>query len=695
MPNIDFHYLIPSIASVIYISLLVVTIVNRSWQRQHRLFIIYLVAAVVWSLSDFLLRGDFLVADKLLLFRVVICASMWWAVQLYYFARSFLELPGGLGIRLGYGVLIIFVILAAGGHVPPSVSFHDGVISPTYGWWIILYVVPLVTIAGLGVYSLLQRLRAVTDAKERNKIAYLIGAIGLLALFGFMGVTPLAREFPVSHVGGLLSAAILTYAVMKHELVSVNAVLRQGLGWASLLAIGTGAYLLIFFLIHLLVGFELKTITLALATMSAIVVILLISWLRPRFLGIVEQLFYRGTYSYRQALLAFSSKMGNIINLNELADEMLPTIVKALRTPQAKLLLIDTSSKDFTTQFTYPGIKGKLRDEPRFELDNPIVAWLEKQTAPLDLRQIDSAPQFKGLWQTEKERLIASDLKLLCPIKSRGKLIGILALGKKQLKPFYSQEDTELVMSLANQAGIIIENARMLDSLKRQQLQVEKLLVEAIHAQEEERQRIAVDLHDGVAQWLAGASYRVQAVDALLSGGNGNSEAQDELNRMESTLDQSLKELRRVLRGLRPPALEELGLSHALRQSLEELKTEGLYCRFSEVGASLRLPSSVEIAVYRVVQEALTNIRKHADATRVNLRLQYQPDKLQVEVRDNGKGFDLSRTLDGAIAVGHMGLLGMKQRADMLGGDVVIKTGQGSGTSLVFRFPIQRQTEDE
>jgi two-component system sensor histidine kinase DegS len=248
-------------------------------------------------------------------------------------------------------------------------------------------------------------------------------------------------------------------------------------------------------------------------------------------------------------------------------------------------------------------------------------------------------------------------------------------------------------MSLANQAGIIIENARMLDSLQKQQLQVERLLTEAIHAQEEERQRISVDLHDGVAQWLAGASYRAQAVGVLLSG-NDSEEARSELATMENTIDKSLKELRRVLTGLRPPALDELGLNHALRQSLGELKAEGISCRFSEMGTPYRLPPTAEIAIYRAVQEALTNIRKHAGATRVNLRLQFQPDKFLVEVRDDGRGFDLSQTLDGAVAVGHIGLLGMKQRADMLGGDVRIKTSEGAGTSITLSLPIQPQEEE-
>lgn len=690
------HYLIPLIATLIYVSLFLVVIINRPWQKQHKLFVLYLAAATLWAFSNFLLLSNFLIEYKLLLFRLVIVSSVWMAVQLYYFARSFLHLPGGLGIRLGYASLALLTILAVLGYAPPSIILEgDTFVGPSYGWWFILYVAPLVILAGLGVHSLVKRLRILTDPRERNKISYLIVAVGLLVIFGFVGITPLALAggLPWGHIGGFLSACILAYAVMKHQLVSMNSVLRRGLGWVSLFVIGIGAYLLVFFLINLLVGFELDGVTLALAALSAAAVAFLVYWLRPIFLGMVDQLFYRKTYSYRQALLSFSSKMGNIINLNELADGMLPTIVKALRTPQAKLLFEDVSSGGFTTQFTYPKVKAKSKNEPRFNLDSPIVAWLEKATSPLDLKQIDSIPQFKGLWQTEREELAASNLELLYPIKSRGKLIGILALAKKQSKAFYSQEDIELVMSLASQAGIMIENARMLDSLKKQQLQMEQLLSQAIHAQEEERQRISGDLHDSVAQWLAGASYRAQTVDALLSG-NGSDEARDELATVESIIDRSLKELRRVLTGLRPPALDELGLSHALRQSLEDLKTDGINCHFGEVGTPVRLPSSMEIAVYRVVQETLTNVRKHANATKVNLRLQFQPDKLSVEIRDNGRGFDLSQTLDSAVSVGHMGLLGMKQRVETLGGDITIRTREGTGTAIILRFPIQPQIEE-
>ncbi|MFH1032583.1 MAG: histidine kinase [Chloroflexota bacterium] len=690
----DTQSLVPLVAAVIYLSLLIVFVFNRRWQQQHWLFAGYLAAAALWSFGTFLLRSNFLLEYKLLLFRALILASVWWIVQLYYFVRVFLNQSPGLGVMFGYAFLAISGVLAAVGFWPLRLTFSNGEVIPIWGWYGLLYAAAIVIYPGLGLYSLIRKFVTLAEPEERNRVAYLIVPIVLLVIFGFMGITPLADKFPISHVGNLFAACIFTYAIMKHELVSLNSILRRGLGWVSLFVLGSGIYLSIVFLANLLFSLETRLVTLVVAALSAAVVAAFIYWLHPKFLGVIDQLFYRGTYSYRQALISFSSKMGNIINLSELADEILPSVAETLQIPRARLLFEDRNVGDFTTQFVYPKEEIKARTELRFSSDNPIITWLEKGAGPLHIKQIDTIPQLKGLWQVERDRLIAADLELLCPIKSRGKLIGILALSKKKSDVHYSQEDIELIMSLANQAGIIIENARMLDSLKKQQLQVEQLLAELVHAQEEERQRISVDLHDSVAQWLAGASYRAQTVSALLAG-NGNQQIRDELTTMESTIDKSLKELRRVLIGLRPPALDELGLSHALRQSLEVLKTDGLDCRFTEVGKSARLPSSVEIAVYRIVQEALNNIRWHAGATKVDARLQFQPDRLLVEIRDNGQGFDLAETLSSAVSVGHIGLLGMKQRAEMLGGELRIKTSEGAGTNIILSLPILPEEEIE
>jgi two-component system sensor histidine kinase DegS len=131
-----------------------------------------------------------------------------------------------------------------------------------------------------------------------------------------------------------------------------------------------------------------------------------------------------------------------------------------------------------------------------------------------------------------------------------------------------------------------------------------------------------------------------------------------------------------------------------LEQSLNDLKADRIYCKFKLVGNPVRLPPTTEIAVYRIVQEALTNIRKHAQASRVNLCLKFKDEGLSVEVRDNGKGFVPGQTLSSDRSVGQIGLLGMRQRAEMLGGEFNIKTHEGVGTAVILSFPIPPQVEE-
>jgi signal transduction histidine kinase len=391
-------------------------------------------------------------------------------------------------------------------------------------------------------------------------------------------------------------------------------------------------------------------------------------------------------------LLHFSDKISNVLDLNELAQSILAPAVNAMHAKHASLLFPETGSGDFKTRFSkQPSLVDPV-SKLSLATDNPIVYWLENEGKAFHQRLMETLPQFKGLWEMEKIAIKALGVELLCPIRSKGKLVGILALGEKQSGSQYSEDEADLLMMMANEAAIALENARMLDSLRSQQLQVEQLLGQVVLAQEEERNRISIDLHDSVAQWLVAASYGMQAFRQSLPP-DESEKARQELADMEHTVTRSLRELRRVVIGLRPPALDELGLAHALKKSLDDFKMEGVIYRYTQVGEPCRLASSMEITIYRVVQEALANIRKHAKADHVNLRVEFREDSLFVEIRDNGQGFNLASTLDSAISVGHLGLLGMKQRIDMLGGEIYIKTREGKGTTISVSLPIQIPVE--
>jgi diguanylate cyclase (GGDEF)-like protein len=183
--------------------------------------------------------------------------------------------------------------------------------------------------------------------------------------------------------------------------------------------------------------------------------------LRRPIQELVDRLFYKETYDHRQTLLGFTNKMGNILNLEQLTSEMLQTLSKAIRISQAILLFEDQGSSLFTVRCVYPETNDKLSNIFSLSFDSPVVMWLQKESQILTMKQIDTAPQFKALWESEKESLHNSQLELFCPLKSHGKLVGILGLSKKHTNQIFLQEDIDLVMSVANQAGVIVENAQL------------------------------------------------------------------------------------------------------------------------------------------------------------------------------------------------------------------------------------------
>jgi two-component system, NarL family, sensor kinase len=194
-------------------------------------------------------------------------------------------------------------------------------------------------------------------------------------------------------------------------------------------------------------------------------------------------------------------------------------------------------------------------------------------------------------------------------------------------------------------------------------------------AREEERQRLRRDLHDGVGPTLAGLTMQLAAVRPLVR--SDPDAVADRLGRLEDAARGALDTVRRMAHGLRPPALDELGLVGALRQLAESL---GLRVRLPDVELP-RLPAAVEVAVYLIAAEALHNVARHAGSSEVEVALQADEGDVVLRVRDCGTG------LDGTRPAG-IGLRTMRERADELGGAVTVDSGPARGTTLTARLPL-------
>ncbi len=202
-----------------------------------------------------------------------------------------------------------------------------------------------------------------------------------------------------------------------------------------------------------------------------------------------------------------------------------------------------------------------------------------------------------------------------------------------------------------------------------------------LEAQEMERRRVARELHDSVSQLLASTRYRLHG---LRSGLPESHQARAAL--VEEIVDKALAEVRRISRGLRPSELDDLGLGAALRALADDFRTRtGVVVAFRQPGPGLRLPAGIEEVIYRIVQEALTNIEKHARACRVDLRVTVAGRHVRLRIRDDGRGF--SSVAKGAPAAG-LGLGHMRERAELVGGKFSLTSTQGRGTEIIVRIPL-------
>ena len=457
------HCLIPLIATIAYIPLFIVLIFNRPWQRQHKLFAWFLAAAMLWSLTDFLFRSDFLMQDKLLLAKVTLCFFVWGAVQLHYFLFSFY---GDFRFPSAY-VLMAMLFALVLTRIPESIAIDNGVV-PDYGIWIVPLALSLYVLLGRDIYFLWQKLSVLTDPAARNQLVYLLLGTSTLILFASSGLSLFGREFPISHVGSLLNAVILIYAVLKHRLLDMRFVLRQGLVFSTLAGLLLATFMLWLFLIHRGLGFEISftsTFVAALLTAASAAGF----WYQARHFLYrkVDQVFYRESYDYRVKLFDFvRHKISGVFSLQELGGELLPLLVKTLNCRQSYLLLSETGGGDFVALFAEPQEGG---DSPlRIRQDSPIVERFRRENRYLNKEDLDILPEFRSLWGEEREKLRSLGIELFFPLVSRGNLIGILVLGKKQSGK-YSLEDIDLAERITAEVAVSLEKEYLQEQLRKRE----------------------------------------------------------------------------------------------------------------------------------------------------------------------------------------------------------------------------------
>ncbi|MBC7104399.1 MAG: histidine kinase, partial [Firmicutes bacterium] len=220
--------------------------------------------------------------------------------------------------------------------------------------------------------------------------------------------------------------------------------------------------------------------------------------------------------------------------------------------------------------------------------------------------------------------------------------------------------------------------------------QAQQLGLSALRIQEEERRRVARELHNGPAQLLTNIVMQAEFVQALFDGDPAR--AREELGQLRELARESLQSVRQVIFDLRPMVLDDLGLVPAIKRYVEDFRgRHGIPVELLVLGAQRRLPAAVEVALFRVLQEGLHNVRKHAGRCRVKVKLEFLPERINMVIRDGGRGFDPAAGAGRQGEDGGFGLVAVRERVQILRGELAITSAPGRGTTLRISVPLDER----
>lgn len=550
-------------------------------------------------------------------------------------------------------------------------------------------------LAGLVMVLLLlsRSYREATDLEAKQRV-------GLVSMFGFLSFTPLLSFsiFPKLLLGtpllpieiGLLFLVGIPigygYAITRYKFMRLERYVNRSTPAVLLAGILGAVYLLTTtILVRLLPDNALE------APVAGFVAVLLLLFLyQPlyrRLRRLCDALFYGGWYDYPSAVGEISRFLNKTTDKERLAASLSNSIQKTMRVHWAALLL----PADGNEKCTIFEVAGSPRFAPkRFTLGEipSIVGYLEEQRRPVSTLEIANNLDPENMTATERRLFNTPTMHLWVPIQDRRRL-GILVLGPKFGGAYFNEVDMEILDVVAQQARMTLQNLGLITELEARVQENEQYQRELLRVREEERKRIARELHDQVIQSLIGFNYQLANVQSSLDLSRLNPQTYAQTEQLRQNVGELVQMTRDLCQDLRPPALD-LGLLHSIRSAVGRFQMQtGIQVELTVLGErNTPVNEDVALCLFRCTCEALSNIHKHAEASGAAVVLALEPEEVRLTIADNGRGFNVPARLGRLMNENHFGLVGMRERLELVDGYFHIVSSPVSGTRLVVHVPL-------
>jgi signal transduction histidine kinase len=372
-------------------------------------------------------------------------------------------------------------------------------------------------------------------------------------------------------------------------------------------------------------------------------------------------------------LLAVHREISATLDLPELLRRLLEQAIGVISCRGAAVILLDRSSQRIDRAVVAGDLPGPPADAASASLASGLLARARAEGALV----LEGAEEILGAggFAAGASRNVA-----VLPIRHREEL-GFLVIADKAGDGRFSSDEVDLLRAVADQAAVAIENARLVEDVRHAGDRIRGLLWQLIDAEEDERKRIAGEIHDRMGRRVFELAFAIDRTQQAL--GERSPEASALLARLADETRGFADEVRSVMNELRPPVLDDFGFSEALREYAVSLEQQGDLDVSLSVDGGARSPRpEVNVTLFRILQEAVLNVRKHAAARRLAIEFRADDGSLRLVIRDDGNGFDPA-----AARRGHYGLLYMRERAEACGGKLDIQSRPGSGTEVRVSVP--------
>jgi signal transduction histidine kinase len=390
-----------------------------------------------------------------------------------------------------------------------------------------------------------------------------------------------------------------------------------------------------------------------------------------------------------------SAAISGLLDLGAILKIGLDNVLNIMNGTVGGIMLLDEPGQTLSYE-VYHGLSDTYAEEMRLKVAEGIAGKVAQSGRAVLLEDISSEPDAARLDLISSEGLKAF---ISVPLRAKDNVLGVMNVAS-HVPHRFTKEDVHLLHSIGDQLGIAIEQAKLYKRLNEARRRYQTLLRQALTIQEEERKRIARELHDETSQDLTGLALNLQAVTEMMEEGNvEGDEIKVILKKSHSIALKASTEVTRLIRELRPTLLDTLGLPAAVHNLAEtNLAPKGIKVSTEFEGMKQRLSPEIELALFRIAQEAMSNILRHSEAENATIHLECDANKCVLRIEDDGKGFDVNEITSIDSGGRGAGLFGMKERVTAAEGHCVIESQPGQGTRVIVQVPRVREAthaEDE